>query len=573
MAIEESAAAQRAQQLEAALTESRRALQHARLDVARLKDQVEEQRQENEVLHEVSACVAAASSPHEMLASIAELAVRMTETDSSSIYIYDTARGELVLRAVHDASGVLPGRHKLKVGEGITGWVARELQPVALEQDAYKDSRFKSLPDLKDQRSESFLSVPMLVKGHVIGVLNVKTREPHRYPPRHVRVLSAIAAQAAAAMEGARLQESMNATQNQLSAISEVSRTLTSNLYLGEILQLIVAMTAQTMNFKICSIMLLDEERGELVIKATQSKSVDYLQKPNLKIGESVAGKALQEGRILTILDVKQAPEYRFPDIAQKEGLCSMVCVPLTVKSRRIGVLNCYTGKPHRFVPEELSLLEMLANYAAIAIENAKLMVRSAIIQEMHHRVKNSLQTVASLLRLQKHRIGTRPLEDILQESINRIVSIATVHDLLSQEDLDEVNIKRVAEQIITLNGQSLLRPDHRIEMRVQGEDVVLPSSKATSVALVLNELVHNAFEHGFQHEREGQLCVDIRTHDSEVALEVRNNGDPLPTDFDLANTHSLGLQIVAALAREDLGGEFTLRNLGETCARVSFCR
>src|SRR5207245_147677 len=187
-------------------------------------------------------------------------------------------------------------------------------------------------------------------------------------------------------------------------------------------------------------IMLLDEERGELIIKATQSRSHDYVKKPNLKVGESVAGRAVQAGQVLTILDVTQAPDYRFPDIAEKEGLCSLICVPLRVKDRTIGVLNCYTSRPHIFSQAEVDLLTTLANHAAISIANAKLMVRSAIIQEMHHRVKNSLQTVASLLRLQMHRTGGASTEDLLRESINRIVSIATVHDLLAREELDEAS-------------------------------------------------------------------------------------------------------------------------------------
>src|SRR5205823_13852881 len=141
--------------------------------------------------------------------------------------------------------------------------------------------------------------------------------------------------QGEAAIEETRIQDEMTARQSQLSVISEVIRTITSNLCLEEILQLLVAMTAQTMSFKICSLMLLDEKRGELVIKATQSRSADYLQKPNLKVGESVAGRAVQEGRVLTVLDVKQAPGYRFPDIAEKEGLCSMACVPLRIKIGR----------------------------------------------------------------------------------------------------------------------------------------------------------------------------------------------------------------------------------------------
>jgi two-component sensor histidine kinase len=546
-------------------------LERIRTENAALRAQLEEKSAEVELLHEVTAGIAGAPDTDAMLRFIAEVAVRVTGTDSASVYVFDKDKQNLVLKATHEAPHNLVGRLSLRVGEGITGWVARELLPVALEREAYKDPRFKKLPDLRDQQCESFLSVPMVAQNEVIGVLNVKTRDPRHYPERPQRLLQAMANQAAAAIQGARLQQSMTEQSTQLSAISEVSKTITSNLYLEEILQLIVAMTARTFNFTICSIMLLDEDRRELVIKATQSKSREYLTKPNLKVGESVAGRALQEGQVLTILDVKRAPEYRFPDIAEKEGLCSMVCVPLVSRERPIGVLNCYTQRPKVFSQEEIESLRTMANQAALAIENAKLMVRSAIIQEMHHRVKNSLQTVASLLRIQMHRATEGTPEEMLRESINRIISIAAVHDLLSREELDEVNLREVSETILSLTGRSLLRPGQRIEMRVTGSDVLLPSSRATTLALILNELVHNALEHGFENRDSGSLEVRIGNEGPLVNVEVINDGEPVPPGFDPKLSSSLGLQIVASLTQNDLGGRFTLKTDELTRAAILF--
>jgi two-component sensor histidine kinase len=541
--------------------------------VAQLRAELDERNAEVQLLQEIAMALAASANLEEMLEFIAATAVRVTETDSASIYVLDETKGELILRATHEAPTGLVGRLRLKLGEGITGWVARERRPVVLDKEAYNDPRFKYLPELKDEGYQSFLSIPMLVKNEVIGVLNVKTRQPHKYNPKQIRLLSAIGAQAAAAIDGARLQESISTRQTQLTAISEVSKTITSNLYLEEILHLIVAMTAKTMSFRICSIMLLDDEKGELVIKATQSRSNDYVKKPNLKVGESVAGRAIKEGQVLTILDVKQTPEYRFPDIAEREGLCSLICVPLRVKERNIGVLNCYTSRPHVFSQAEIDLLTTLANHAAISIENAKLMVRSAIIQEMHHRVKNSLQTVASLLRLQMNHHGLESVEEVLTESINRIVSIAAVHDVLSKEELDMVNVKRVCETIMTLTSQSLLRPNHRIATSISSADIMLPSNKATSVALILNELIQNAIEHGFQDRTDGTLSVTLTEKDMRITLEVVNDGAPLPRGFDPKQSNSLGLQIVESLAREDLSGRFTLVSGDRTRATVTFPR
>lgn len=168
----------------------------------------------------------------------------------------------------------------------------------------------------------------------------------------------------------------------QLEAISKVSRTITSNLYLDDVLKLIVTVTAEIMNSKICSLMLIDEKKGELALKATQSMSEIYNKKPALKIGEGIAGKVAEENRPKVVYDVSQEPEYKSKDIAQKEGLKSLVSVPLAVRGKVIGVLNSYTPYPHKFTKNEINILTTVASQAAIVIENAELMVRTKVIQE-----------------------------------------------------------------------------------------------------------------------------------------------------------------------------------------------
>lgn len=168
----------------------------------------------------------------------------------------------------------------------------------------------------------------------------------------------------------------------QLEAISKVSRTITSNLYLEDILKLIVTVTAEIMNSKICSLMLLDEKTNELVLKATQSMSDIYNKKPHLKLGEGIAGKAALENKPEAVYDISKEPEYKYKDIAKKEGLRSLLSVPLSVKGEVIGVLNNYTSYPHKFTKDEISVLTTVANQAAIVIENAELMVKTKVIQE-----------------------------------------------------------------------------------------------------------------------------------------------------------------------------------------------
>lgn len=168
----------------------------------------------------------------------------------------------------------------------------------------------------------------------------------------------------------------------QIEAISEVSKTITSNLYLEDILKLIVTVTAEIMNSKICSLMLINENTNDLVLKATQSMSEVYNKKPPLKIGEGIAGKAALKNKPIAVYDISKEPEYKYKDIAKREGLKSLLSVPLAVKGEIIGVLNNYTSHPHKFTKDEINILTTVANQAAIAIENAQLMVKTRIVQE-----------------------------------------------------------------------------------------------------------------------------------------------------------------------------------------------
>jgi len=170
--------------------------------------------------------------------------------------------------------------------------------------------------------------------------------------------------------------------QEQIKALSKISKAIASDLYLEDVLRLVVTVTAEMMFSNICSILLLDEKTGKLLIRATQSVSSEYNDKPPLELGEGIAGKVAQTNQHVVVPDVKAEKEYKYRSIAKKEGLCSLLCVPLAVKGKVIGVLNCYTSQPHEFSETEINMLTSVAAQAAVAIENAELMVKSKVIQE-----------------------------------------------------------------------------------------------------------------------------------------------------------------------------------------------
>lgn len=549
-------------------------LADARNRIRQLETSLESRGSEAAALRRIGEAMGHIVSIDEILPVIAEIATQITGTESAQVYLFNEERDVLILRALTDSAelGDLNGKIRLKIGEGITGWVAREKQYVAVAAEAWTDERFKYIPELHEDQYQSILSVPLIWRGDVIGVVNVRTLGPHEYTKSQVQLLSSIASQVAGAISASRRYRSVEKRALHLSTVAEVSKTITSNLYLEEILQLAVAATAQTMNFKVVALFMVDEDKKELVLKAVQATSREYAKKPNLPLGEGVAGRAMESGKVATMLDVKKAPGYRYTELAQKEGLTSLACVPLKVRDKIIGIMACYTEKQHEFNEDEIAVLTTLGNQVAVAIENAKLMVKGALLQEMHHRVKNNLQTIASLLRLQAHYAGDASPVQVLNESISRVLAVAAVHDLLSREDLDTISVRKIADQILTATQQSLTLPNKHIQMRAEGPDLLLSSHQANSVALVLNEMVQNAVEHGFAIADEGDILVRLTEHSDTWQLEVRNTGDPLKENFDPLKDRDLGLQIIESLTRGDLNGEFTLvTQNGYTVASIIF--
>ncbi|UCB56442.1 MAG: GAF domain-containing protein [Candidatus Omnitrophota bacterium] len=169
---------------------------------------------------------------------------------------------------------------------------------------------------------------------------------------------------------------------NYVDTLSKISKAITSDLYLGDVLKLIVTLTANVMGAKICSLWLLDEKTKELKIRATQAMSEEYLKERTLLLGEGVVGLVAKERKPIAIPDVVKDPKYKERKLAKKEKLVSMLSVPMMVKRRLIGVINCYTTSRYNFTKSDIDLLSAVANQAAVAIMNTELLVKTKIIQE-----------------------------------------------------------------------------------------------------------------------------------------------------------------------------------------------
>lgn len=216
-----------------------------------------------------------------------------------------------------------------------------------------------------------------------------------------------------------------------LKTLNKISRAIVSDLYLGDILKLIVTLTANVMKAKVCNVWLIDEKKQEFNIKATQSMHQEYFNKRTIKLNEGIVGLVARQKKPKVILDVLKEEQYKEKKLAKKEGLVSMASIPMMVKDKIIGVLNVYTNKPYKFTKAEVTLLSTIANQAAVAIEKTELIVKTKIIQE-------ELDT----------RKKTEKAKGILMEERN--INESKAFSLIRKSSMDKrISMKEIAEAII----------------------------------------------------------------------------------------------------------------------------
>jgi len=293
--------------------------------------------------------------------------------------------------------------------------------------------------------------------------------------------------------------------------------------------------------------------------------------------GECLCGSAAQTGDLYETANAASDPRIGSGGCRSHAGY-ACAAVPLLAHERALGVLHV-TGQPAaKFSDADLALLRSIGAQIGIAIENMRLRAEArraealtTLIQEMHHRIKNNLQTVADLLSLEMSASPSPAARKILRDSISRIKSIAAVHELLSLEQLRLTDITELARQVCDISLRHLVRPDQRVTAEIDGPAIYLPSKQATALALVMNELIANALEHAFSLSgRDGRLTIALSEEGARVTVTISDNGRGLQPNFDLDATHGLGLRIARTLAEKDLAGTLQLENCPEGGTRAT---
>ena len=333
-----------------------------------------EARSQVELLHQISNIVSSNLSLERMLQELIGMAVNVTGCDACLVYLVDHASHEIVLRASQLPHAQEIGNIRMKMGEGITGWVAQHKSVVALPANAAADARFKTFQALPEDTYQAFLSVPLISDGELIGVINVHHKAKHAHTPEETALIGFIGEQLGGAIARSKLEERTVSATRRMEALAGLARTISEEDYLDRILQAISEMVAETLDSPVCSVMLVDEDRRELVISAARCSSPDYLHKLPIKIEDSLIGRVVREGRVIVVRDVLEEKQFRYPELARRTGLASLLSVPLITREKVVGTINIYTREVRQFTEDEIGFVKVVAGQAAIAIENARLM-------------------------------------------------------------------------------------------------------------------------------------------------------------------------------------------------------
>ncbi|CAM3268533.1 sensor histidine kinase [Stackebrandtia soli] len=236
------------------------------------------------------------------------------------------------------------------------------------------------------------------------------------------------------------------------------------------------------------------------------------------------------------------------------------------------GAVVLMRALPLRPDGEGAGALVLVRDVTEVRRLDRELVTKEATIREIHHRVKNNLQTVAALLRLQARRVGVPQARAALEESVRRVTSIALVHETLSRSSDESVAFDAIVDRVSSMAAE-VAAAESRVTLRRDGSFGVLPSEIATPLVMVVNELVQNAVEHAYRPGEAGEVVVGVRREDDRLWVTVRDFGRGLPDTFRIDATHRLGLQIVRTLATGELRGDIDLRNHpdGGTEARLEF--
>jgi len=339
-----------------------------------LRAALEAHTQENMLLNEVISTVGSTLKLDEVLGHLVDIVVRAIPCHAAFFYLYDKDKERLTLASTNQQYKKLVGKIEMALGEGITGWVGMHLQPVILKEGALNDPRFRYFPELEEEKFQSTMTVPILAKDrHLIGVITLHTVAPYEFLEQHQTFLINTAALVAGAIENAQLYENTQHKLNILTTLSVMSQTISSGLYLDEMLRSLATLTLQIIEADLCVIMLMDQAKGRLIVRASSPNLNDRaLSLQPIDVDRNV-WEQLRDFNTRGQLPELSAHALERLNPLKDSQFKTLLSAPLIAGTEHLGLINCYFSKTRRNTSEDQTLLSTIANQIALAIKNSHL--------------------------------------------------------------------------------------------------------------------------------------------------------------------------------------------------------
>jgi signal transduction histidine kinase len=542
------------------------------------------------LLYQVSKLIHSTLDSQEALHLIVSEAVRLMRASSGSLVLINPTTNFLEIHAAQNLSSAAR-KLKLRVGEGVTGQVAQTGRPIRIG-DVTQDKHYVSVrPDVRSE-----LAVPLEVQGEVRGVINVDSNRVNAFSADDQELLQELAILAAKVIQNTWLYEQLRLKVMLFESLSSVSRTINSTLNLDEALRVITKEAAQLMRAGMCSLMLLDESREWLDLRASFGAGHAYIKKPRLGTAESLIGVVVRRKKALQATNVQTDARYQNVEVARREGLVSLLSVPLIFAGQSIGALNVYTAKPYSFSNEEIRILSALAELSAIAIEKARLYERIVDVEEqlrqneklsalgllaaeVAHEIRNPLTVMKLLYHSLDLKFAAKdPRAKDVQiieskiEHLNKIVEQILDFARTTEPKFAPVNLNDLVDELGLLVRHKLSNQGIKLIRNLQ-PDLPLIYGDATQLEQAFLNLILNATEAmsngGTLTIRSRSLNVGEKT--TQIAIEFKDTGAGMTKEQQLrafktvlattkAKGTGLGLAIVGRII-ETHHGEISIRS------------
>ena len=504
-------------------------------EVTRLKSRLERL----QLLYQVSNVIHSTLEAQEALQLIVSEGVRLVGASSGSVVLLNPTSEFLEIHAAQNLPSAAR-KLQLRVGEGITGWVARHGKPARVG-DVTQDPRYVAAR--RGVKSE--LAVPMEVNGETRGVLNMDSDRADAFTADDQELLEELAVQAAKVIQNTWLYEQLRLKVHLFESLASVSRTINSTLNLDEALRAITHEACDLMRARMCSLMMLDEKGEWLDLRASHGAGQAYIRKPRLSVEESLLGVVVRRKKPTQVHNVQASTHYQNVEVARKEGLVSLLSVPLLFAGEAIGTLNVYTGRPYNFSNEEIRILSALAELSAIAIEKARLYERIVDVEEqlrqneklsalgllaaeVAHEIRNPLTVMKLLyhslnLKFADNDPRTKDAKIIESkiEHLNKIVEQILDFARTTEPKFAAVNLNDLVDELGLLVRHKLANQNIQMVRRLQA-DLPTVMGDAPQLEQAFLNLILNAAE---AMSAGGTLTVKTRFAKSRVIIEFKDTG------------------------------------------------